>query len=437
MIYLQYILPTVGVILIFLGFRSLRNENKYFKILWIFSIVRLLVQLADLIMVSTPLNIADYPELTLGTIMLAFQIALFLIFQVALRDTYKKAGKLIESTPLLWAALWTVAAFLIALSPLSQSWLVFIPMMICYILIVRSLLRIGSQLDDTGYVLTNAPVRINNRTFGWAYFLIALATVISCSVYHNHLKIEPQEYHLPETTEARQHLLDMEFPAEALKYLSDEYVTVLSGAVDVEAFSKLLMLDPTRVEHQESYRQITYTYEPGKKNIEATTVYIEMPENVVYVMQYFTWKGGKPVWQDGILISGENKAWDKEIISSGLFYSKKGREYTADFPRLVCDKITRNTMFGIDHSVLIAGALSYPFGSEGQGGYVLYRYTVRTDYDFYETHASLSYVHLSSPLHIPYARTEDQILSGAYTFDDELQQHNTNYESLVFRERNR
>ncbi|MGI6066763.1 MAG: hypothetical protein ACOYI2_09785, partial [Bacillota bacterium] len=245
MIYLQYILPTVGVILIFLGFRSLRNENKYFKILWIFSIVRLLVQLADLIMVSTPLNIADYPELTLGTIMLAFQIALFLIFQVALRDTYKKAGKLIESTPLLWAALWTVAAFLIALSPLSQSWLVFIPMMICYILIVRSLLRIGSQLDDTGYVLTNAPVRINNRTFGWAYFLIALATVISCSVYHNHLKLEPQEYHLPETTEARQHLIDMEFPAEALKYLSDEDVTVLSGAVDVEAFSKLLMLDPT------------------------------------------------------------------------------------------------------------------------------------------------------------------------------------------------
>ncbi|MGI6066773.1 MAG: hypothetical protein ACOYI2_09835, partial [Bacillota bacterium] len=65
------------------------------------------------------------------------------------------------------------------------------------------------------------------------------------------------------------------------------------------------------------------------------------------------------------------------------------------------------------------------------------RYTVRTDHDFYETRAILSYVHLSSPLHIPYARTEDQILSGAYTFDDELQQHNTNYESLVFRERNR
>ena len=228
--------------------------------------------------------------------------------------------------------------------------MIFIPMMICYIFIVRSLFLIGDQLDDTGYVLTNAPVRISNQIFGWTYFLVALATVIICSAFYNHLQLEPQEYSLPETTEARQHLLDMEFPAEALRYLSNEDVTMLSDAVNVESFSKFLMFDAKRVEHQEgfgNYTQITHTYEPGKKNIEATTVYIEMPGNVVYVMQYFTWKGGRPVWQDGILISGETKADDKQIISSGLFYSKKGTEYTAGFPRLVCDKITRNTMFGI------------------------------------------------------------------------------------------
>lgn len=439
-IYLQYILPTIGVILIFLGFRSLRNENKFFKMVWVLSIGKLLLHLADLVRVSTPLNSVDYPELAIGTVMLAFQIAMFLIFQAALQETYKKADKLPESTPLLWASLWTVAAFLIALSPLSKSWLAFIPMVICYILIVRSLYRIGSQLDDAGYLLTNAPVRISNRTFGWAYFLIAVATVITCSAFCNHLKLEPQEYHLPKTTEARQHLLDMEFPAEALKYLSNEDVTMLSGAVNVEASSKLLMFDAKKIEHREGsegYTQITHTYEPGKKNTEVTTVYIEMPENVVYVMQYFTWRGGQPVWQDGILISGENKADDKRIISSGLFYSKKGTKYTADFPHLVCDKITRNTMFGIDHSVQIVGALSYPFGSEGQGGYVLYRYTVMVDSGIYATHALLSYVHHSSPLHIPYANTEDLILSGAYTFVDELQQHYTSYESLALRERNR
>ena len=437
-IYLQYILPTIGAILIFLGFRTLRNENKYFKTVWILSIVKPLLQLVNLVWVSTPLKTVDYPELAIGTVMLVFQIAMFLIFQAALKETFNKAGKSTEGAPLLWASVWTVAAFLIALSPSSKSWFVFIPMVVCYILIVRSLFRIGGQLDDAGYVLTNAPVRISNRTIGRVYFLIALAIVMTCSAFYNHLKLEPQEYHLPETTEARQHLLDMEFPAEALQCLSDEDVTMLSRAVNVEVFSKLLMFDPKKVEHREGfegYTHITHTYEPGKKNIESTTVYIEMPENVVYVMQYFTWKGGWPVWQDGFLISGETKADDKQIVSSGLLYSKKGIRNTADFPRLVCEKTTRNTMFGSDYSVLIAGALSYPFGSEDQGGYVLYRYTVMAGSDIYTTHATLSYVHLSSPLHIPYVRTEDLILSGAYTFVDRLQQHYTTYESLSFRDK--
>lgn len=438
--YLQYILPTVGVVLVFLGFRSLRKENKYFTVLWFFSIVKLLLQLLELVWISTPLNLTDFPGLAAGTVMLLFQIAMFLIFQAALNKTYEKAGKTLQEKPLIWASVWTLAVFLLALSPLSSSWLVFIPMMLCYYIIVRSLFRVGDQLDGTGYVLTNAPVAISNRTFGWAYCLIGLATVIACSVYYNHLQLEPQVYEPPQITEGRQRLLALDFPPGALQYLRDDDVELLSGAKDVEAFSKLLMFDPKRIEHRDSYENYTYithSYEPGKKNMEVTTVFIEMPENLLYVMQYFTWEGGTPLWQDGLLIAGENKAEDKEIVSSGLFYEKKGTRYIADFPRLVCDRYTYNSFFGEDYSIVISGALSYPFGSEKQGGYVLYRYTVETDSDIFSSHAYFSYVHLSNPLRIPYAKTDDLIMRGAYTFYDELQQHYTTYDSLAYRERNR
>lgn len=437
-LYLQYILPVIGVILIFLGFRSLRNENKYFKIAWLLSILKLLLQLIDLVWASTPLSIMDYPKLAIGSVMLPFQIAMFLVFRAALKETSKKAGRLMESDPLLWASLWTMAAYLIALSPFSNSWLIFIPMVVSYIFIVRSLYRIGDEMDDTGYVLTNAPIKISNKIFGWTYFLIAFAVVITCSVFSNHLKLEAHEYSLPKTTEARQHLLDMGFPAEALRYLSNEDLMMLSDAVNVESFSKLLMFDAKRIEHEErygNYTQITHTYEPGKRNMDSTTVYIELPENVVYVMQYFKWKGGRPIWQDGILISGETATDGKQIISSGLFYSKKETEYTADFPRLICDRMTQHSMFGTYYPVLITGALSYPFGSEEQGGYVLYRYTVMTDSDIFDTYNIFSYVHLLSPLRIPYIRTEDMILNGGYTFEDMLQQHQTNYESMALREK--
>ena len=438
--YLQYILPTIGVTLIFFGFRSLRKENKYFTALWIFSIIKLFLQLAELVRVSSPLNVADYPVLAIGTVMIAFQIIMFLVFQAALNKVFEKAGKNVQEKPLLWASVWTLAVYLIALSPFSSSWLVFIPMMICYYIIVRSLFRVGDQLDDTGYILTNAPVSISNRTFGWAYCLIALALVITCSIYYNHLQLDPQAYEPPRITEARQRLLDLDFPCEALQYLKDEDVELLREAKDVEVFSKQLMFDPKKIEHRESFGNrtyITHTYEPGKKNMEVTTIYIEMPEKLLYVMQYFTWQGGTPVWQDGLLIAGENKAEDKEIVSSGLFYEKKGTQYIADFPRLACDRYTYNSFFGEDYSIVISGALSYPFGSERQGGYVLYRYTVETDSDLFGSHAYFSYVHLSSPLRIPYARTDDLIMRGAYTFYDELQQHHTTYDSLYYRETNR
>ncbi|MDD3751648.1 MAG: hypothetical protein PHU60_06330, partial [Tissierellia bacterium] len=160
-LYLQYILPVIGVILIFLGFRSLRNENKYFKVAWLLSILKLSLHLGDLVWISTPLNIMDYPKFAIGSVMFPFQIALFLVFRAALKETSKKADRLMESDPLLWATLWTIAAYLIALSPLSNSWLIFIPMLVCYIFIVRSLYSIGDELDDTGYVLTNAPVKIS------------------------------------------------------------------------------------------------------------------------------------------------------------------------------------------------------------------------------------------------------------------------------------
>ncbi|MGI6643814.1 MAG: hypothetical protein ACOX3V_07480 [Bacillota bacterium] len=411
--YLQYILPTIGVVLLFLGFRSLRHENKYFRVVWGFSVVRLWLRIADLIRVSTPLNSIDYPEPVVGGLALAFQVVTFLYFQAALNETQRKAQKRIEDAPLVRASLWAAVVYLVSLSPLSMSWLAFLFLAVCYVGIVRSLYKIGAQLGDAGYVLMNSRVRVNSRTVGCLYSLLALATVIVCASLSNHLSLDPRVFHQPETTPLRENVLNLGFPAECLQRLSDTHVLMLSDAVSVEAFRESL------------------------KNIDSTTVYVEMPEKVMYVMQYFTWKTGWPVWQDGILIVGETKTQDKRIVDSGLFYRKNGIDYSADFPRLECRSMAQSTVFGTVHPVAIAGALSFPFGSESQGGYVFCRYSVMADTDRYITNTIFNYVHLSNPLRIPYARTEDLILGGAYMFGNKLQQHYTSYGSRALAGTNR
>ncbi|HZK02306.1 MAG TPA: hypothetical protein VFC96_05515 [Anaerovoracaceae bacterium] len=445
-LYLQHVLPIIGAILIFLGFRSLRNANIYFKVLWVLSIVKPIHHLADIIVKTTPLNLIEYPEITLGLISLAFNVTMFLIFHKGLKEVYKKANRQMESSPLISASIWMVAAFIIAISPFSQSWLIFIPMIILYILIIRSLLAVGKELDDTGYILANSPVKISNRTVRRTYFLLALAIVIGCNVYFGHLKLKPQEYQVPSVTEARQHLLNMGFPSNALQYLGDQDVAMLKGAKNIETFDKLLMFDSTKVEHQEgppSDMYITHTYEPGKRNMEVSTIYIEVPDNTVYIMHYFNWTGGRPIWYDGIVIHGafsesevsDNREKNKEIISSSLFYKKKGIEYIADFPRLICEQTEVNTMFGSYVASPIRAGLSFPLGSKDQGGYVLYRYKSDSVGDnVFAAYSTFNYIHRLSPLGLPYFRTEEKMLSGGYEFLDELNQHYTTYDSQALKD---
>lgn len=402
------------------------------------SILKLLIQLADLIRISTPLNILGYP-VEMGLAMLLLQILLYISYHMALKEVFRKAGKTMEGAPLIWAAVWTGVAFLVAISPFSTGWLFFIPMMVLYYAIVKSLSGIGELLDDTGYFLTNAPVRISNQYFGWGYIALSLFIVIACSMNFSHLRLDTREYRMPSNSEVREKLLEMEFPSEALMYLKDEDVEKLADARAVELHRKTLMFDPIRIEHvdtsESGFTQISHTYEPGDDNAEIAAIYIEMPENIMYIMHYYNWTGGKAHWQDGITISVESEVENIEIVSSGLFYRKNGILFTADFPRLINEDVTVSSMLGTYRHTLIRGAFSYPFDSEDQGGYVLQRYKVLSDTDVFSTHSAFTYAHQTNPIHIPYKRTENAMLNGGYNFVDELQQHNSTYESVAVKER--
>ena len=74
--YLQYILPTIGIILIYLGFRSLRNENKWFRICLIYSSFYLLLYPVLVLFDISPLWNDDY-SVMLGIILTIFRIIFF------------------------------------------------------------------------------------------------------------------------------------------------------------------------------------------------------------------------------------------------------------------------------------------------------------------------------------------------------------------------
>ena len=68
--YLQYLLPALGTILTVLGFRSLRNNNRWFKFCWIISIYEAILLYTVSLLSATPFleSLALIPQTTASAI---------------------------------------------------------------------------------------------------------------------------------------------------------------------------------------------------------------------------------------------------------------------------------------------------------------------------------------------------------------------------------
>jgi len=91
-------------------------------------------------------------------------------------------------------------------------------------------------------------------------------------------------------------------------------------------------------------------------------------------------------------------------------------------------------MFGTKESKQISGAVSFPFNSSRQRGYVFYH--IQLPKDQWIASNIFNYVHYHHPFQLPYEETERRILSGNFFFKDNLDQHHTIHKMKAFRDAN-
>ena len=92
---LNYLLPTIGMFLLLLGFRTLRNENRWFRGCWILTLIRIAYYLPTLVLNTTIYQSAFYAS-DLATVLtvanLAIQLLQYICFWQALCAVKEKAG---------------------------------------------------------------------------------------------------------------------------------------------------------------------------------------------------------------------------------------------------------------------------------------------------------------------------------------------------------
>lgn len=415
-LYLQYLLPTLGAALQYLGFRTLRRSGPAFRIAWGLSLVELVWHAVWLMLSASPWRLEGMTAYALGLAGMAVQIARLLLLRAGLRDVCRRAEVEPQGDPLRAAVIWQVLIAVLAFSPLAQSWLAAIPMIIAFVLIIQSLERVGGSLGGAGYCFVDAPVRVSSGVMKWGYLLGCFALVLLTSAVVNHPRLDAQPVPAQGEAETRQALTALGLPEEVLADLSDEHVRALEGALRVDVQQEMMSFySSTTTETQKA--------DADANRLCSYIIYIELPDSRMAVLNYFDWQQGGAYWGDAVMLGWQDTyEYLTGQIGGALLYEKNGQAYTAPIPRLNNGVVTTTDWFsGIQSYPRITGTVSYPFGAQNQRGYVLYILQLRDLNVVGITRGNtwITYRHRLQPFSLPY-QTPAELTSG-WT-DNTLQQ---------------
>lgn len=264
---LNYVLPAIGMVLMVLGFRSLRRENGWFRACYVLTAVRCAYFSAVLILNATLFHTAiEKPPVSYilagftSALCLAVYFCLWRGIKAVLRkaelpDRARSAGALV---------IWYLFVMVLALLPFDPLVLAIV-MIAAYIFILRNLFKISHQLDEAGYDIRTAPVRVPDRVLS-SIVAAVLAVGIAggylfCHSYTMAWQTKTSSDD-PAVSSVREELLELGFPADVLADLTDSDILACSGAQEVYAQSEDLAFNSGR----------TVTTHSGN-TIQSTTVY--------------------------------------------------------------------------------------------------------------------------------------------------------------------
>ena len=411
---LNYILPTIASILSLLGFRSLRRENRWFRACYGITLVRSAVFFAQLVL-NASIRQSAYSASRLSELVtagcLALLFALFFCLWRAILTVQRKACLPERAPGALWLMLWYFVILFMASVHYTGLILPFV-MIVSYIFMIRSLLKLARELDEAGFVINAAPVRLSDRAVVMLILAVLIAGMVCGYLFFSSYPMDWQAEDHSESiklSQVREQLLELGFPENVLDDLTDEDILACDGVLQVVAEVQ---------DHPVNKGHVTKTYADGSYNthtvydveeLRITGVAVQLPgeRESWKLFHHFQWiinpgfTGTEciqlwPTWQ-----SIEGWVPDSEVTGR-LLYDEEGQTYTAPYYFLGSQSYTSNRIFwGQQSSTDIFAAFSLPDSGENHRGYV--SYTMEEAIDGYIISSWCNYTHQCSALQYPAA----------------------------------
>lgn len=400
---LDYILPTVGMILMLLGFRTLRCENKSFHACFVLAVLRT-ISLFILLIANTTilfsLTFASRWALAPTICNMVLLFAEFFCFWHGLCQVQKKIGVPTNAKSVVALLIWYGVMCLLAIIQYS-GWILSIALLIAYICIVRKLYLMSQTLDTDA--IHPVPVKYKDRTVVLSLAAILVVGFVCGYTFGGTYPMDwkpVSDTEHQKVTEIQNNLIKLGFPQSVLQDIRSTDLAACKGAVRV-------VVDTDNPAF--SHNSITAT--SSQKALHITHIAVQLPdaqkEKWVF-FHHFSWKQPPNFYgTESFQISPayNSQSWFAEAggINGRLLYDKGEKSLCAPYYSLGSQTYTSSNFFGGEETNnSIFAAYSLPKNGENYRGYV--SYTASSVYGKSGSLTSWSwicYAHQRSPLQYP------------------------------------
>lgn len=388
---LNYILPAIGTVLLLLGFRTLRQENRWLGGCFAVTVIRAVYFFATLVLNTTILQSAVFtPAVTtaLTAVNAVLLLALYFCFWRGLLAVQKKAGLPAQTGGALALIVWYALVCVLAAVHYT-GWIVPIAMLVGYGCILRSLYRLSGALDEAGYAIAPQPVRVTDRCLVLVLAAVLLIGGALGYLFGSSYRMDWQPADTSEqaqTETIRQQLLDLGFPEAVLNDLTPEDIAACDGALRVVTETEDYPVNDGRNVLWEAYNEKNERYYVQDtvydvKELRLTGVGVQLPgaQETWRVYHHFLWTTDPgfcgtevlQIWpadenmQDGWRFAGD--------VTGRVLYDRDGQTFTASYHTLGRQTYTADSVFfGQRTNSDLFAAFSLPRHGEHARGYVAY-----------------------------------------------------------------
>lgn len=415
---LNYILPAAGFLLILLGLRALRQENAFFRLWWYAFLVQAGLYAFQLLHWAAP-GWREFDQTAPGRAVIGVGLALellqFFCLWQGLRGVRREAGLSPGAGSGLALLIFNcVILFLGLFGPAQIGWISFAVILIIYACIIRGLFKLSRELDEAGYDILPAPVRIPDLPLVLVLTGAVLAGIAAVSLTCSRLPMDWQPVDPSEhsgLTEVEAHLLELGFPEEVLSDLAPEDLLACQGAIRVEA--------------DREHHSLTMSWNDSTpKPLAMTHVAVELPgeRESWRVFHYFAWDSGTRFYgsesfQLWTIYDYTSEGWRKLADPVGrLLCDRDGTACWSPYHSLGVEAYTTNSMFFGTRTFSDPMAdFSFPREGENCRGYVTY--AAEEVRDGWILDSWINYVHQQKRFVYPAQTAREWQMSGAWNRD--------------------